>query len=147
MKKFIALALSLTGLATALPAPVSLDPLQVKESSPGSFDLQITARVQQALSGPATVPVISSYLRFVAPLRVRGLLEDNLLESLYAVDLNGNRRLDQVSLRGSEGQLRLDMMPVEALGEDELGPQQPYRQDGSLKRYFLAGMLPTGGQQ
>lgn len=134
----------LSRLAGALPAPVSLKPLQVKESAPASYDVQITAQVQQTLSGPSTVPVVSSYLRFVAPLRVRGLLEDNLLDSLYAVDLNGNRRMDQVNLgTRDDGTVRLDLMPVEALGEDELGPQQPYRQDGSLKRYFLDPDSPS----
>lgn len=117
--------------------PVLLDgPPRSRLTAPGAYDLEISTRVLRPLS-VATVPVPTTYLRFVAPLRVDGLLEDNLLDSLYQVDINGNRILDEVSVRVREGGLRLDMMPVETMSDSQWGDQRPYREDGSLKRYFL----------
>ena len=129
---------SLCPLAQAQDDPVRvLTPFQARQVTPGSFDVRITSQVMHPLPAVATVPVVHSYLRFVAPLLGGSLLEDSLLDSLYAVDINGNRRLDQVFVREKEGVLRLDMMPVEPIGADELGPQTPYRDNGQPKRYFL----------
>ena len=143
--KWIPLLLwSLCPLAGAQEEPVRLlTPFQAKQSAPGSFDVSITAEVLHPLPALATVPLVHSYLRFVAPLRTTSLLEDSLLDSLYAVDINGNRILDEVSVSQREGGLRLDMMPVETVGPNELGPQSPYRADGSPKRYFLDPDCPS----
>ena len=89
-------------------------------TAPGAYDLEISTRVLSPLT-VATVPLPVSYLRFVAPLRATGLLEDNLLDSTYQVDINGNRILDEVSVRVRDGGLRLDMMPGETLGDSQWG--------------------------
>lgn len=132
-----ALWLLLCGCARS-QEPVRIDgPIRSQANGPSAFDLEISTQVTQSLPVAATVPLIASYLRLVAPLRAPQLSEDSLLESGYQVDLNGNRILDEVSLRQHEGGLRLDMMPVETLGADQWGEQRPYREDGSPKRYFL----------
>jgi hypothetical protein len=141
------LPLLLLALATMGPAqsqPVSLvQPLSTRALSPGVLEVRLQSTVSQSLKAVPVVPIVYSYLRFVAPLRVHGLMEDNLLSSFYAVDLNGNRRFDQVSVDQREGSLRLDMMKVETVGAQETGPQSPYRQDGSPKRYFLDPDCPS----
>lgn len=112
-------------------------PIRSQAKGAGSYDLEITTRISQPLAALATVPMPVSYLRLVAPLRIPQLSEDSILESGYEVDLNGNRVLDEVTIRQRDGELRLDMMPVETLAAEQWGEQRPYREDGSPKRYFL----------
>lgn len=137
MKKVLLCWLLGCALASAQEAVVIDGPIRSQASGRGAYDLEISTRVNQPLTGPATVPLPVSYLRLVAPLRAPQISEDSILESGYEVDLNGNRILDEVSIRQRDGQLRLDMMPVETLGADQWGEQRPYRDDGSPKRYFL----------
>ncbi|MBT9586390.1 hypothetical protein IV102_23810 [bacterium] len=139
MSKYLPLLfLGLGRLALAQTDPVRLvQPVSSRAIAPGCFEVRIQSQVMSPLTAVPQVPVVYSYLRLVAPLRVRGLMEDNLLDSFYAVDLNGNRILDQVSVDQRDGGVRLDMMKVETVGARETGPQAPYREDGRPKRYFL----------
>ncbi|MBX3171401.1 MAG: hypothetical protein KF760_28595 [Candidatus Eremiobacteraeota bacterium] len=137
MKRVLLCWLLAGTLASAQEAVVIDGPIRSEATGNGAYDLEISTRVTRPLAGPASVPIPVSYLRMVAPLRVPQISEDNILESGYEVDLNGNRVLDEVSIGRRDGELRLDMMPVEPLGAEPWGEQQPYREDGSPKRYFL----------
>lgn len=138
MNRFIYLCWLLLSAFAGAEETVLIDgPIRSRADGPTAFDLEINTRITRPLPAQATVPLPVSYLRLVAPLKAPQLSEDSLLESGYQVDLNGNRRLDEVSLRQGEGGLRLDMMPVETLGTDQWSQQRPYREDGSPKRYFL----------
>lgn len=142
MKKILCWWLLACTLAGA-QEPVLLEgPIRSKASGASAFDLEISTRVTQALPAALTVPLPVSYLRMVAPLPYPQIQEDNILDSGYEVDLNGNRVLDQVIVDPRDGKLRLDMMPVETLGADQWGEQRPYREDGSPKRYFLDSDCP-----
>lgn len=142
MKKILLGWLLGCALASAQEAVVLDGPIRSKATGNGAYDLEISTRVMQPLPALATVPMPVSYLRMVAPLQLPQLSEDDILGSGYEVDLNGNRVLDEVSIRQRDGKLRLDMMPVETLGAQQWGDQSPYREDGTPKRYFLDSDCP-----
>ncbi|MBN9414891.1 MAG: hypothetical protein J0I12_05595 [Candidatus Eremiobacteraeota bacterium] len=137
MKKILIWCLLACAVAGADEAVLIDGPIRSKASGASAFDLEISTRLTRPLPAALTVPVPVSYLRMVAPLREPQISEDNILDSGYEVDLNGNRILDEVTIDPRNGRLRLDMMPVETLGADQWGDQRPYREDGSPKRYFL----------
>ena len=128
---------------TTSPDPSLVTPMATREVSPGVYEVKVTSVVRKSLAPVAQVPIVSSFLRFVAALPVPGqLLESNLFDSGYLTNLNGNRDLDLVSVDQRNGKTRIDMMPVLPLGEDECGPQRPYRPDGRPKRYMLSDYTP-----
>ncbi len=142
MLRRLILFLALSGWALAQDPATIVGPILSRQVSPGVFEVKITVVVKQAVTVPQ-VPIIASYLRFVAPMPVPGWLqEDNLLGSLYQVDLSDNGALTGVECRETGGVLRLDHFPVVPMGADELGPQTPYNPDGSLRRYTLGPDSP-----
>lgn len=142
MLRKLLLFLALSALAGAQEPVTVVGPILSRPVGPGSYEIKVTVQVDQPLTVPE-VPVVSSYLRFVAPTPVPGWLqEDNLLGSLYQVDLNGDGQLSAVEARQVDGQLRIDHLPVEVLGDDELSPQTPSNPDGSPRRYTLGPDAP-----
>lgn len=142
MLKRILLCITLATLAGAQEPATIVGPIQSRQVAPGSYEVKVTVQVAQPVT-LATVPVIASYLRFVAPMQVPGWLqEDSLLGSLYEVDLNGDGMLSAVDCRERDGKLRIDHFPVETMGSDELGPQAPFQPDGSLRRFTLSPDAP-----
>lgn len=138
----ILLLLALSAMASAQEPVTIVGPIMSRELKPGSYEVKVSVQVNQPLSVPQ-VPVIASYLRFVAPMPVPGWLEeDNLLGSLYQVDLNGDGELTAVEARVNDGTLRIDHFPVETMGADELGPQTPLKEDGSPRMFTLGPDAP-----
>ncbi len=132
--------LLLAGLAQA-QTPPQVSSITTREVGPGLFEVRVATTVT-GLSVPK-VPLAWSYLRFEAPLKLKGLLEDSLLGSLYEVDLNGDRHLGEVRVDlKTDGQLKIDYSPVQALAPDASSPQQPYREDGSPKIFTLDPYAP-----
>lgn len=117
--------------------PFVLGAVTKKWLSPDTLEVRLTATTVRALPLAPEVPIPTSRLRFVGPVRMGALQEDSLLGSLYQVDLNGNGILDQlpVHLRGDG--VSIDQLVVKPLGTSLDGPQEPFREDGEPRRYLL----------
>ncbi len=117
--------------------PFTLGPVSTRQVSPDTLEVRLQVATLRQLALAPEVPIPTSWLHFVGPVELGSLLESSLLGSLYAVDLNGNGRLDQLTVRPREGRLRIDQSPVEPLGASLDGPQQPFRSDGQPRRSML----------
>jgi len=117
--------------------PTTLGPLTTRQVAPDTLEVHLQATTLRALGGIPEVPIPTSRLRFVGPVKLGALLETCLLGSLYVVDLNGNGRLDQLPVHHRDQALRIDKMAVDPLGDSLDGPQRPFRGDGELRRSML----------
>jgi len=117
--------------------PTTLGPLTTRQVAPDTLEVHLQATTLRALGGIPEVPIPTSRLRFVGPVKLGALLETCLLGSLYVVDLNGNGRLDQLPVHHRDQALRIDQMAVDPLGDSLDGPQRPFRGDGELRRSML----------
>jgi hypothetical protein len=127
------------GIATAdpqEPSPFHVGEIKAEEVSPGVIDVKLTTQTLKKVTLEETVPVPSAPLFLSGTTRVKAFIEADLLGSFMAVDLNADRRYNQILIRETKKGLRIDGMLVEPMGDEE-GRQEPFRKNGKMRRYRL----------
>lgn len=140
LSKTIAILLLATGLAAGQPqdSPFQIGDIKADEVSPGVVNVRFTTTTLRAIKPASTVPVASAPLLLTGELPLRQILESDILGSSLTLDLNGDGRLNQVLVRQGDKGLHLDGALMEPMGGGELDQQQPYRENGKMRRYLLS---------
>ena len=118
-------------------APFHVGEIKATESTPGVIDVKLTTRTLRKVELTRTVPVPTAPLYLSGEVKLRAFLEADLLGSLMPVDLNADRRYEQILISESDKGLRIDGMVVETMGDKE-GRQEPFRKNNKMRRYRLA---------
>jgi len=110
----------------------TVGPVALKPVGPASVEVRIGVSQPAALKLAPTVPLTWAPIRMRHDLRLKGLLEDSLLDSFYEEDLNDDGNYDELFVhKMDDGRVRIDQMPMEPLKTGPGAPETPYKADGS----------------
>ncbi len=116
----------------------SVGPVSTRLVSPGVSEVRIPVAQLRPLTLAPTVPLTWAPIRMRHDLRLKGLLEDSLLDSFYEEDLNDDGNYDELFVHAmDDGRVRIDQMPMWPLKTGPGAPEMPYKDDGDPKVYRL----------
>ena len=132
------LIITLSLLAFALAdSPFKIDAIKPVEVSPGVVQVKLKTTLLKKLPFTKTVPVPTAPILLNGSLQIKNaLMEESLLGSFLHEDMNGDGRLNQVLVSPWKDGLRIEGVKIETMGEGQ-SRQEPYRDNGKMKRYIL----------
>ena len=127
----------LTAAVALADSPFKIDTIKPVEVSPGVVEVKLKTTLLEPLPFTKTVPVPTAPIVLNGQLQIKNaLMEESLLGSFLHEDMNGDGHLNQVLVGPWEKGLRIDGVKIETMGKGE-SRQEPYRENGKMKRYIL----------
>ncbi len=134
--RILALCLVTVGIALA-DSPFKIDTIKPREVSPGVVEVKLKTTLLEPLTFTETVPVPSAPIILNGRLQIKhALMEESVLGSFFHEDMDGDGHLNQVLVRPWEKGVRIGGVKIETMGEGQ-SRQEPYRDNGEMKRYRL----------
>lgn len=124
------------GIAVA-DSPFKIDTIKPQEISPGVVQVKLKTTLLEPLTFTETVPVPTAPIILNGRLQLKdALMEESILGSFLHEDMDGDGHLNQVLVRPWEKGVRIGGVKIETMGEGR-PRQEPYRENGEMKRYRL----------